>query len=88
MELKQKGGMFDFGLISHLMSGDFFNTDKFSTAKFEITKDKLYKFNSSDTSLVRGANCAPRMFFVCLESGFRSEVLADPAIAVLYGRKI
>lgn len=56
MELEQKGGMFDEKLHPHLMSGDFFDADKFGTAKFEITKVEPYTPNSSDTSVVEGAN--------------------------------
>jgi polyisoprenoid-binding protein YceI len=56
MDLEQKGGMFDEKLHPHLLSGDFFDADKFSTAKFEITKVEPYKANSSDTSIVSGAN--------------------------------
>jgi|SRR5215203_1082451 len=56
MELEQKGGMFDEKLHPHLMSGDFFDADKFGTAKFEITKVEPYKANASDTSIVEGAN--------------------------------
>ena len=54
MELEQKGGMFDKKLHPHLLSGDFFDADRFGTAKFEITKVEPY--SSSDTSVVRGAN--------------------------------
>jgi polyisoprenoid-binding protein YceI len=56
MELEEKGGMFDDKLRPHLMSGDFFDADKFGTAKFEITKVEPYNTNSSDTSVVKGAN--------------------------------
>ena len=56
MELEEKGGMFDEKLRPHLMSGDFFDADKFGTAKFEITKVELYQPNSNDTSIVEGAN--------------------------------
>jgi polyisoprenoid-binding protein YceI len=56
MELEQKGGMFDKKLHPHLMSGDFFDADKFGTAKFEITKVEPYKANSSDKSIIEGAN--------------------------------
>ena len=56
MDLEQKGGMFDAKLRPHLMSGDFFDADKFSTAKFEITKVEPYQRNASDTSIVEGAN--------------------------------
>ena len=56
MDLEQEGEMFDKKLHPHLMSGDFFDADKFGTAKFEITKVEPYKANDKDTSLVEGAN--------------------------------
>lgn len=56
MVLEQKGGMFDEKLRPHLMSGDFFDADKFGTARFEITNVAPYQANSSDTSIVEGAN--------------------------------
>jgi polyisoprenoid-binding protein YceI len=56
MDLEQKGGMFDSKLRPHLMSGDFFDADKFGTAKFEITKVEPYQRSASDTSIVEGAN--------------------------------
>lgn len=56
MELEQKGAMFDQKLRPHLMSGDFFNADKFATARFEITRVEPYKPKSTDTSMVNGAN--------------------------------
>ena len=56
MDLEQEGEMFDKKLRPHLMSGDFFDADKFATAKFEITKVEPYKANDKDTSLVEGAN--------------------------------
>jgi len=56
MELDEKGGMFDDKLRPHLMSGDFFDADKFGTAKFEITKVEPYQKSGSDTSIVEGAN--------------------------------
>jgi polyisoprenoid-binding protein YceI len=56
MELEEKGGMFDDKLRPHLMSGDFFDADKFGTAQFEITKVEPYQRNSTDTSVVEGAN--------------------------------
>ena len=56
MELEQKGGMFDEKLHPHLMSGDFFDADKFGTAKFDITSVTPYERNNSDTSIVEGAN--------------------------------
>lgn len=56
MELEEKGGMFDEKLRPHLMSGDFFDADKFGTAKFVITNVTPYKANATDTSIVEGAN--------------------------------
>jgi polyisoprenoid-binding protein YceI len=56
MDLEEKGGMFDSKLRPHLMSGDFFDADKFGTARFEITNVAPYQPNSSDTSIVEGAN--------------------------------
>jgi polyisoprenoid-binding protein YceI len=56
LDLEQKGGMFDSKLYPHLLSKDFFHAEKFSTAKFEITDVKPYTTNSTDTSIVAGAN--------------------------------
>jgi len=56
MELEEKGGMFDNKLRPHLMSGDFFDADKFATAKFDITAVKPYEKNSADTSIIDGSN--------------------------------
>jgi polyisoprenoid-binding protein YceI len=56
LDLEQKGGMFDKKLHPHLMSGDFFDANKFGTAKFEISNVQPYKPNASDTSIVEGAN--------------------------------
>lgn len=56
LELEEKGGMFDSKLHPHLMSGDFFDTEKFSTARFEITKVEPYEAGKTDKSIVKGAN--------------------------------
>jgi len=56
MELEEKGGVFDNKLRPHLMSGDFFDADKFANAKFDITGVKPYEKNSADTSIIDGAN--------------------------------
>ncbi|HEX2683416.1 MAG TPA: YceI family protein [Ferruginibacter sp.] len=56
MDLEQKGGMFDEKLHPHLLSGDFFDVDKFPTATFVITNVELYKPDGKDTSIVKGAN--------------------------------
>jgi polyisoprenoid-binding protein YceI len=56
LDLEQKGDMFQNKLQPHLLSGDFFDADKFQTAKFEITHVEPYKVDDKDTSIVRGAN--------------------------------
>jgi polyisoprenoid-binding protein YceI len=56
MKMEQQGPMFETKLRPHLLSGDFFDADKFGTAKFEITKVEPYQPNSKDTSIVDGAN--------------------------------
>ena len=56
LDLEQKGGMFDSKLRPHLMSGDFFDAEKFGTAKFDITGVQPYSATGSDTSVVAGAN--------------------------------
>jgi polyisoprenoid-binding protein YceI len=56
MELGQKGDMFQGKLHPHLMSGDFFDADKFGTARFEITKVAPYSAQAGDSSIVQGAN--------------------------------
>lgn len=54
--LEQKGEMFDKKLRPHLMSGDFFDAEKFENAAFEITNVSVYESNDNDTSIVEGAN--------------------------------
>jgi len=56
LDLDQKEGMFQDKLKPHLLSGDFFDGDKFGTAKFAITKVEPYAANGKDTSIVEGAN--------------------------------
>ena len=56
LELEEKGEMFDKKLRPHLLSGDFFDAQKFGTARFEITKVEPYQVNDKDTSIVEGAN--------------------------------
>jgi polyisoprenoid-binding protein YceI len=56
MEMEEKGDMFEKKLRPHLLSGDFFDAEKFGTAKFEITGCEPYKPNDKDTSIVEGAN--------------------------------
>ncbi|HYF02285.1 MAG TPA: YceI family protein [Patescibacteria group bacterium] len=56
MQLEQQEGPIQSQLRPHLMSGDFFDAEKFGTAKFEITGVTPYSPGSSDTSVVEGAN--------------------------------
>jgi polyisoprenoid-binding protein YceI len=56
LKVEQKESMFQEKLKPHLLSGDFFDADKFGTAKFEITAVEPYKADSKDTSIVDGAN--------------------------------
>ncbi len=56
MEMEEKGEMFTNKLRPHLLSGDFFDAEKFGTARFEITKVEPYAANDSDSSVVDGAN--------------------------------
>jgi polyisoprenoid-binding protein YceI len=56
MAMEQEGAMFKDKLRPHLLSGDFFDAEKFNTATFEITKVEPYEKTESDTSLVEGAN--------------------------------
>jgi polyisoprenoid-binding protein YceI len=56
MDLEDKGGMFDAKLRPHLMSGDFFDAEKFATATFVITSVQPYNKSNTDTSIVAGAN--------------------------------
>jgi polyisoprenoid-binding protein YceI len=56
LDLEQKEEMFQSKLKPHLMSGDFFDAEKFGTAKFEISKVEPYTDNGQDSSLVAGAN--------------------------------
>lgn len=56
MEVEEEGDMFQNKLKPHLLSGDFFDAEKFGTATFEITGVEPYKADSKDTSIVEGAN--------------------------------
>jgi polyisoprenoid-binding protein YceI len=56
LDLEQKESMFQNKLKPHLLSGDFFDADNFSSARFEITNVQTYQPNSNDTSIVDGAN--------------------------------
>jgi polyisoprenoid-binding protein YceI len=56
LEIEEKGDMYQNKLKPHLLSGDFFDANKFGTAKFEITHEEPYKPDDKDTSIVDGAN--------------------------------
>lgn len=56
IDLEQKEGMIQSKLRPHLLSGDFFDVEKFGTAQFEITQVVPYETSSKDTSVVEGAN--------------------------------
>ena len=56
LDVEQQGEMFQTKLKPHLLSGDFFNAEKFGTAKFEITKEEPYEATANDSSIVKGAN--------------------------------
>ncbi len=56
LQIEEQGEMFQAKLKPHLLSGDFFDAQKFGTATFEITKIEPYIPNSADTSLIDGAN--------------------------------
>ena len=56
LDLEQKEGMIQEKLRPHLLSGDFFDAEKFDQASFEITKVEPYQPSEGDTSIVEGAN--------------------------------
>jgi polyisoprenoid-binding protein YceI len=56
LQVEQQEEMFQNKLKPHLLSGDFFDANKFGTAKFEITKVEPFTVSGKDTSIVSGAN--------------------------------
>lgn len=56
MQMEQKGVDITTKLKPHLLSGDFFDAEKFGTAAFEITNVVPYKPKDAEKSLVEGAN--------------------------------
>lgn len=56
LAVEEEGDMYQNKLKPHLLNGDFFDAEKFGTAKFEITGIEPYKADSKDTSIVEGAN--------------------------------
>jgi polyisoprenoid-binding protein YceI len=56
MKMEQKGKDIEGKLRPHLLSGDFFDAEKFGTAKFEVTNVIPYEPKDGEKSLVEGAN--------------------------------
>jgi polyisoprenoid-binding protein YceI len=56
IDMEQEGDMIEGKLKPHLLSGDFFDAEKFGTATFEITNVTPYKLKDGEKSLVDGAN--------------------------------
>ena len=56
LDVEQKESMFQEKLKPHLLSGDFFDAEKFGTARFEITGSEPYEPGDKDSSIVKGAN--------------------------------
>jgi polyisoprenoid-binding protein YceI len=56
LDLEQKDEKIQSKLKPHLMSGDFFDAEKFRTAMFEITGVTAYQPTKDDSSIVAGAN--------------------------------
>lgn len=56
LDMEQEGEMIENKLRPHLLSGDFFDAEKFGTSTFEITEVTPYKPNGEEKSLVEGAN--------------------------------
>jgi polyisoprenoid-binding protein YceI len=56
MKMEQKGKDIEGKLRPHLLSGDFFDAEKFGTSKFEVTNVTPYEPKEGEKSLVDGAN--------------------------------
>lgn len=56
LALDQPAEMIQTKLKSHLLSPDFFDADKYPTAKFEITKVADYTPNGAEKTVIDGAN--------------------------------
>ncbi len=56
LDVEQRESMFQEKLKPHLLSGDFFDAEKFGDAKFEITNVEPYQKDQQDSSIVDGAN--------------------------------
>jgi polyisoprenoid-binding protein YceI len=56
MRMEEQGENIKTKLRPHLLSGDFFDAEKFGTATFEITNVVPYKPKDGEKSLIEGAN--------------------------------
>jgi polyisoprenoid-binding protein YceI len=56
MDMEEEGEHIDGKLRPHLLNADFFDAEKYKTAKFEITKVEPYTANGDNKSVVNGAN--------------------------------
>jgi polyisoprenoid-binding protein YceI len=56
MDMEEEGKDIDGKLRPHLLSGDFFDAEKFGTATFEITNIIPYEDKDAEKSIVDGAN--------------------------------
>lgn len=56
MKMEEKGKDIEGKLRPHLLSGDFFDAEKFGTAGFEITNVMPYEPKDGEKSLIEGAN--------------------------------
>jgi polyisoprenoid-binding protein YceI len=56
MKMEEKGKDIEAKLRPHLLSGDFFDAEKFGVATFEITNITPYQPKDGEKSLVEGAN--------------------------------
>ncbi len=56
LTVEQQDEMIQQKLKPHLLSGDFFDAEKFGEARFEITGVKPYEPGQQDSSIVEGAN--------------------------------
>lgn len=56
LDMEEEGESIDKKLQPHLLSDDFFGTEKYPTAKFELTSIEPYKESADNKSVVAGAN--------------------------------
>lgn len=56
VDMEEEGEKIDGKLRPHLLSADFFDAEKYKTAKFEVTKVEPYTAEANNKSVVAGAN--------------------------------